>query len=80
MVVVLNGCASRGQEADQAAEALEELGAQVCPARIGQRVVFARALLDGRTAQEVEPDGKAADDVQRVHAFSLRTRKRGPDE
>ena len=75
VVVVLNGCASRGQEADQAAEALAGLGAQVCPARIGQRVAFARALLDGRTAQEVEPGGKAADDVQRVHTFSLRTMK-----
>ena len=73
VVVVLNGCAHRGREADEAAEALGGLGAQVCPARIGQRVVFARSLLDGRAAQEVEPGGKAADDVQRVHTFCLRT-------
>ena len=75
VVVVLNGCAHRGREADEAAEALGGLGAQVCPARIGQRVVFARSLLDGRAAQEVEPGGKAADDVQRVHTFCLRTMK-----
>ena len=75
VVVVLNGCAHRGQEADEAAEALGGLGAQVCPARIGQRVAFARSLLDGRAAQEVEPGGKAADDVQRVHTFCLRTMK-----
>ena len=75
VVVVLNGCAHRGREADEAAEALGGLGAQVCPARIGQRVAFARSLLDGRAAQEVEPDGKAADDVQRVHTFCLRTMK-----
>ena len=75
VVVVLNGCAHRGREADEAAEALGSLGAQVCPARIGQRVVFARSLLDGRAAQEVEPGGKAADDVQRVHTFCLRTMK-----
>ena len=74
VVVVLNGCAHRGQEADQAAEALAELGAQVCPVRIGQRVAFARSLLDGLTAQEVEPGGKAADEVQRVHTFCMRTR------
>ena len=73
VVVVLNGCAHRGREADEAAEALGGLGAQVCPARIGQRVLFARSLLDGRAAQEVEPGGKAADDVLRVHTFCLRT-------
>ena len=75
VVVVLNGCAHRGREADEAAEALGGLGAQVCPARIGQRVAFARSLLDGRAAQEVEPGGKAADDVQRVHTFCLCTMK-----
>ena len=75
VVVVLNGCAHRGREADEAAEALGGLGAQVCPARIGQRVAFARSLLDGRAVQEVEPGGKAADDVQRVHTFCLRTMK-----
>ena len=75
VVVVLNGCAHRGREADEAAEALGGLGAQVCPARIGQRVLFARSLLDGRAAQEVEPGGKAADDVLRVHTFCLRTMK-----
>ena len=75
VVVVLNGCAHRGREADEAAEALGSLGAQVCPVRIGQRVAFARSLLDGRAAQEVEPGGKAADDVQRVHTFCLRTMK-----
>ena len=60
IVAVLNGCAHRGQEADQAAEALAGLGVQVCPVQIGQRVAFARSLLDGRTAQEVEPGGRAA--------------------
>ena len=75
VVVVLNGCAHRGREADEAAEVLGGLGAQVCPARIGQRVLFARSLLDGHAAQEVEPGGKAADDVLRVHTFCLRTMK-----
>ena len=69
VVAVLNGCAHRGQEADQAAEALAGLGVQVCPVRIGQRVAFARSLLDGRTAQEVEPRGRAADEVAGVHVF-----------
>ena len=69
IVAVLNCCASRGQEADQAAAALAGLGVQVCPARIGQRVAFARSLIDGRTAQEVEPGGLAADEIAGVHTF-----------
>ena len=73
IVAVLNGCAHRGQEADQAAEALAGLGVQVCPARIGQRVAFARSLLDGLTAQEVEPGGRAADEIACVHTFVVGT-------
>ena len=73
IVAVLNGCAHRGQETDQAAEALAELGVQVCPVRVGQRVAFARSLLDGRTAQEVEPAGRAADELASVHTFIVGT-------
>ena len=73
IVAVLNGCASRGQEADQAAEALAGLDVEVCPARLGQRVAFSRSLLDGRTAQEVEPRGRAADEITSVHTFIVGT-------
>ena len=75
VVVVLNACPARGRDADEAAEALAGQAIEVCPARIGQRVVFARSLLDGLTAQEAEPNGKAADEIQRVHTFCMRTRK-----
>ena len=72
--VVLNGCPSRGQDAEHAAEALASLDdLQVCPVRIGQRVAFSRALLDGRTAQEIEPGGRAADEIARLHAFIVCT-------
>ena len=36
--------------------------AEVCPVRIGQRVTFSRSLLAGRTAREMEPGGRAADE------------------
>ena len=73
-VAVLNGCASRGQDADHAAEALASFDdLQVCPVRIGQRVAFSRALLDGRTAQEIEPGGRAADEIARLHVFIARS-------
>lgn len=73
MTVVLNGCAARGNDADEAEAMLADRGVEVCPFRIGHRVAFARSLIDGLTAQEVEPRGKAAHEIARVHTFVLRT-------
>ena len=67
VVAVLNGCAARGSDADDAEQALADRGVEVCPVRIGQRVVFARSLHTGQTAQELEPSGKAAGEIARVH-------------
>ncbi|MDD9988840.1 MAG: ParA family protein [Spirochaetaceae bacterium] len=69
VVVVLNGCPSRGNATEDAAAALIDLGLEVCPVRIGQRVAFARSLLDGRTAPELEPSGRAAAETARLHTF-----------
>ena len=67
VVAVLNGCAARGSDADDAEQALVDRGVEVCPVRIGQRVVFARSLHTGQVAQELEPTGKAAAEIARVH-------------
>ena len=68
VVAVLNGCATRGSDADDAEQALADRGVEVCPVRIGQRVVFARSLHTGQVAQELDPTGKAAAEIARVHA------------
>ena len=68
VVAVLNGCLSRGRDAASAAAALAGRNVEVCPVRIGQRVVIARALLHGRAAQEVEPGGRAADEIASVYS------------
>ena len=73
VVAVLCGCAPRGGDADDAAAALAGR-AEMCPVRIGQRVAFSRSLLAGRTAQEVEPGGRAADETVRLHTFTVCTR------
>ena len=78
VVSVLNGCAARGRDADDAEEALVDRGVEVCPVRLGQRVVFARSLYTGQVAQEL-PDEKAADEIERVRAalsvHSMHTRE-----
>ena len=71
VVVVLNQVPARGRDADEAEAALAGRGVTVAPVRIGARIVFARSLLDGLTAQEVEASGKAADEIHRVHTFCM---------
>lgn len=61
---VLNEVAPQGTVADDAARAITaQFGMPVCPVRLGQRVAFNRCLLTGETAQEYEPEGKAAQEV-----------------
>lgn len=61
---VLNEVAPQGTVADEAARAITaQFGMPVCPIRLGQRVAFNRCLLGGQTAQEYEPGGKAAQEV-----------------
>ena len=61
---VLNEVAAQGTVADEAARAITaQFGMPVCPIRLGQRVAFNRCLLTGQTAQEYEPGGKAAQEI-----------------
>jgi len=61
---VLNEVSAIGSVADEAARAITaQFGFPVCPVRIGQRVAFNRCLLTGQTAQEYDPNGKAAQEV-----------------
>lgn len=69
VVVVLNGVQPRGRDAGEAAEAVRNLGVDVAPARVVNRVWFARALITGHAAGELRPRGKAAEEIERVHAF-----------
>ncbi len=68
-IVVLNAVAPSGSEADEAEEAIRELGAEVCPVRLVNRVAFSRSLITGHAAQEFEPTGKAAQEAQSLHTF-----------
>ena len=67
--VVLNAIAPIGHDADQAVEALKGLEVEICPVRLGHRVAFARSLISGQVAQEFDPKGKAAGEMDRLHQF-----------
>jgi chromosome partitioning protein len=67
--VVMNAVAAQGREAEEAAEAIAALNVPVCPVQLVNRVAFSRALIDGQCAQEYEPDGKAAQEIEKLHTF-----------
>ena len=67
--VVLNAVPPRSGIGREAAEGLTAQGAQVAPAMLSQRVAFTHGVIDGRTAQEFEPEGKAAEEVENLYVW-----------
>lgn len=69
--VVLNAVPPRGRTlADEAEEAVTGYGIEVSPVRLTQRAVFAHALANGQAAQEYEPQGKAAEEIQQLYLWA----------
>jgi chromosome partitioning protein len=67
-VLVVNA-APQGGAAQEAAEAAREsYGIEASPAVVRQRAVFGHALVEGKTASEVEPDGRAAGEISELWA------------
>jgi chromosome partitioning protein len=60
---ILNACAARGPEVDQAREVLQKHGYPVAPVTIGDRKAFSRAIITGEAVTEFDPSGKAAQEI-----------------
>src|SRR5918995_367180 len=68
---VLNSVPPHGTVADEAAEMIETtLHLPVCPIRLGDRVAYNRCLITGHVAQEYEPAGKAAHEVEQLYMWA----------
>ena len=48
---------------------LSQLGAMLAPVRIHNRIAYSRAQQTGLTAQEFEPEGRAADEIKQLYSF-----------
>lgn len=68
--VVINACPPRGSLPDEAESALKAYGLAIAPVRIGNRTAFVRALIEGLTAQEWEPHGKAAEEIEELYKWT----------
>jgi chromosome partitioning protein len=72
-VVVLNAAPIRSRVVQEAAAAVAQLGGEVLPEIIRERVAFRHSLVDGRVAREFEPNGAAAAEMTTLYTH---TRKR----
>jgi chromosome partitioning protein len=61
--VVLNAVPPRSLIGQEAASGLAARGALVAPHQITQRAAYTHSVIDGRTAMEFEPSGKAAEEI-----------------
>ena len=70
--VVLSICPVQGREIEDTERTIAALGATLAPVRIHSRVAFSRAQQTGLTAQEFEPDGRAAAEIAALYDYVRR--------
>lgn len=61
--ILFNAAPTRGTATEQAHEALKSFSVEVCPHVISQRAPFYQAVIAGQSAQEYDPHGKAAEEI-----------------
>jgi chromosome partitioning protein len=68
-VAVLNAAPIRSAIVQEAAAILAAAGIPVAPVILHSRVAWSHAVIDGRSAIEIEPDGKAAAEIRALFAW-----------
>lgn len=68
MIFVVNGAAARAKITADAAIALSQHG-KVAPVTVFQRTDFAQSMIDGRTAQEIDPNSRSATEVKELLTY-----------
>ncbi len=67
--VVINAAPSQGEETAQMRTALQSAGVSVSPVVLHQLKAFSSFIQEGRTAQEAQPKGKAAEEARELAAW-----------
>lgn len=71
MRIVFNAVKTRSSMYYKAKKAVEVYGVPTAPHFLGDRVAFAHAVVDGKTAQETEPKSKASNEVQALYRYVM---------
>lgn len=69
--VLLNGLHPQATKVAEEAKTMTEeaFGIKACPVHLCQRSCYAEAPALGKAAQEIDPEGKAADELQKLYLF-----------
>jgi hypothetical protein len=70
--IVLNAVPARGSLTNEAIEAVASYGVAVSATQLGQRAAYVHCLTAGLTAQEFEPDGKAAAEIKNLFHWVMK--------
>jgi chromosome partitioning protein len=68
--VVFNAVPPRSGIGAEAAKGLQGRGAKIAPHQLTQRAAYSHGVIDGRTAQEFEPNSKAAEEIKALYAWA----------
>ena len=66
---VLTFCPPAGRELEDTIGVVKQLGAEISPVRIGNRIAYSRAQQTGLAAQEIDPDGKAGQEIAELYSY-----------
>lgn len=72
LYVVLNAVPPRGTLGTEAAAAIEGYSVPVVPIMICHRAAYMNALTAGQTAQEYDPEGKAAEEIKGLYKWTCK--------
>lgn len=70
--IVISKSSVQGREARDAAAYIKGQGFNVCPVTLPQRAAHRHAGNLGQTAQEFEPNGKAADEIKQLYMYTIK--------
>ena len=69
--IVLNAIPTRGTYAEEVSEALGQI-ATVAPVNLYQRAAYFNAVNDGRSVEEYEPKGRAAEEIRALYNWIMK--------
>lgn len=70
IAVILNAVPPQGTHRQQAEDAIRDMGLPVYPVAFGHRAAFVNAAVIGKSAAEIDPSGKAADEIKHLYKFT----------
>lgn len=67
--IVFNAVPPRSSMLRQAKEVVDVYNIEIVPCTVGRRIIFSHAVVDGKTAEELDPKSKAATEIQTLYKY-----------